>query len=158
MGHRWNAFLWRGKQGLESQPLPGNCAESGEEENCSSSTSWLSSWGFKTKEYDLQRPSQTSSNTTTTRSRKQQLKKYKIQEAGGVLLLFEGYDELPEEICSEKLVFLNVITGRVLPQMTVLITSRPWASEFLHRVTKNIILYHSTSRSWDSPKTTSSLI
>ena len=30
MGHRWNASLWRGQQGLESQLSPGNCAESGE--------------------------------------------------------------------------------------------------------------------------------
>ena len=56
-----------------------------------------------------------------------------IQRIGGkgVLLLFEGYDELPEELRTESSVFLDVITGRELPEATVLITSRPWASQFL---------------------------
>ena len=67
-----------------------------------------------------------------------------IQGMGGegVLLLFEGYDELPEELRTESSVFLNVITGRELPEATVLITSRPWASEFLHRECKEQISQH----------------
>ena len=67
-----------------------------------------------------------------------------IQGMGGegVLLLFEGYDELPEELCTESSVFLDVITGRELPEATVLITSRPWASEFLHRECKEQISQH----------------
>ena len=60
----------------------------------------------------------------------------------GVLLLFEGYDELPEELRTESSVFLDVITGRELPEATVLITSRPWASEFLHRKCKRHISQH----------------
>ena len=67
-----------------------------------------------------------------------------IQRTGGkgVLLLFEGYDELPEELRSESSVFLDVITGRELPEATVLITSRPWASEFLHQEYKGRISQH----------------
>ena len=67
-----------------------------------------------------------------------------IQRTGGkgVLLLFEGYDELPEKLRTESSVFLNVITGRELPEATVLITSRPWASEFLHRECKRHISQH----------------
>ena len=67
-----------------------------------------------------------------------------IQGTGGegVLLLFEGYDELPEELRREGSVFLDVITGRELPEATVLITSRPWASEFLHRECKTHISQH----------------
>ena len=67
-----------------------------------------------------------------------------IQGTGGkrVFLLFEGYDELPEELRTECSVFLNVITGRELPEATVLITSRPWASEFLHRECKGHISQH----------------
>ena len=69
-----------------------------------------------------------------------------IQDTGGkgVLLLFEGYDELPEELRtkSENSVFLNIITGRELPEATVLITSRPWASEFLHLECKGRISQH----------------
>ena len=67
-----------------------------------------------------------------------------IQITGGkgVFLLFEGYDELPEESRRESSVFLDVITGRELPEAAVLITSRPWASEFLHRECKEHISQH----------------
>ena len=67
-----------------------------------------------------------------------------IQDTGGkgVFLLFEGYDELPEELRKKSSVFLDVITGRELPEATVLITSRPWASEFLHRECKDHISQH----------------
>ena len=60
----------------------------------------------------------------------------------GAFLLFEGYDELPEELRTESSIFLDVITGRELPEATVLITSRPWASEFLHRECKRCISQH----------------
>ena len=70
------------------------------------------------------------------------VKEIQITGGKGVLLLFEGYDELPEELRSEISVFLNVITGRELPEATVLITSRPWASEFLHRECKRHISQH----------------
>ena len=68
----------------------------------------------------------------------------KIQDTGGkgVLLLFEGYDELPEKLRRKSSVFLDVITRRELPEATVLITSRPWASEFLHRECKRHISQH----------------
>ena len=67
-----------------------------------------------------------------------------IQDTGGkgVLLLFEGYDELPEELRTENSIFIDIITGRKLPEATVLITSRPWANEFLHRECKNRISQH----------------
>ena len=67
-----------------------------------------------------------------------------IQRTGGksVLLLFEGYDELPEELRTENSIFLDVISGRELPEATVLITSRPWVSEFLHRDYKGCISQH----------------
>ena len=59
-----------------------------------------------------------------------------------MLLLFEGYDELPEELRTESSVFLDVIMGRKLPEATVIITSRPWASELLHRECKRHISQH----------------
>ena len=87
-----------------------------------------------------------------------------IQRTGGkhVFLLFEGFDELPEELRTnnsifldvitgmelpEELhtnnsIFLDVITGRELPEATVLITSRPWASEFFHWECKRHISQH----------------
>ena len=67
-----------------------------------------------------------------------------IQRTGGkgVLLLFEGYDELPQRSPTENSIFLDVITGEVLPEATVLITSRPWASESLHWRYKSHISQH----------------
>ena len=67
-----------------------------------------------------------------------------IQTTGGkgVLLLFEGYGELPEELRSESSIFVDVITRRELPEATVLITSRNWASEFLHRECKRHTSQH----------------
>ena len=67
-----------------------------------------------------------------------------IQRTQGkrVMLLFEGYDELPEELHTENSVFIDIITGRDLPEATVLITSRPWASEFLHMECKSCISQH----------------
>ena len=67
-----------------------------------------------------------------------------IQITGGkgVFLLFEGYDELPEELRTQNSIFLDVIIGEELPEATVLITSRPWASEFLHRECKENISQH----------------
>ena len=67
-----------------------------------------------------------------------------IQKTGGkgVLLLFEGYDELPEDLRTENSIFLNVITGWELPEVTILVTSRPWASELLHIKCKSLISQH----------------
>ena len=69
-----------------------------------------------------------------------------IQRTGGkgVLLLFEEYDELPEELRTESSVFLDVIKGHreKLPFATVLITSRPWASGYLSRECKIRISQH----------------
>ena len=59
----------------------------------------------------------------------------------GVLLLFEGYDELPD-IRTKNSIFLDIIIGRELPEATVLITSHTWASEFLHRKCKRHISQH----------------
>ena len=60
----------------------------------------------------------------------------------GVLVLLEGLDELPESQRTELSVFLDLIHGRLLPQVTVLITTRPWASEYLHRNCKEKISQH----------------
>ena len=60
----------------------------------------------------------------------------------GVLILLEGLDELPEGQRTETSVFLDLIHGRLLPLATVLITTRPWASEYLHRNCKEKISQH----------------
>ena len=60
-----------------------------------------------------------------------------------VLLILEGYDELPDECRHQPSVFLELINGQVLPLATVLITSRPWATcdvrgKFEHRIFQHI--------------------
>ena len=48
------------------------------------------------------------------------------------LLLFEGYDELPAKIQKDKYsILLQIISGRCVPEATVLVTSRHSASGFL---------------------------
>ena len=59
-----------------------------------------------------------------------------------VLLLLEGYDELPNE-CRQSSLFLELINGQQLPFATLLITSRPWATcdvrrKFEHRIFQHI--------------------
>ena len=60
-----------------------------------------------------------------------------------VLLILEGYDELPDECRHRPSLFLELLNGQVLPLATVLITSRPWATcdvrwQFGHRIFQHI--------------------
>ena len=55
-----------------------------------------------------------------------------------VLFILEGYDELPGNVLGKHL-FLNLISGSLLPLAMFMITSRPWATseilkKFKHRV------------------------
>ena len=46
----------------------------------------------------------------------------------GVLFILEGLDELPQIYREDKnSIFMKLITGRLLPASTVLVTTRPWA-------------------------------
>jgi hypothetical protein len=47
----------------------------------------------------------------------------------GVMLLFEGYDELPASLRQEGSLFRNIIHGREFIKGTVMVTSRHWASQ-----------------------------
>ena len=49
-----------------------------------------------------------------------------------VLLLFEGYDELPRNLQTQQSIFLDILHKHFLPNATILITSRPSATKFLH--------------------------
>ncbi|CAI8053043.1 NACHT, LRR and PYD domains-containing protein 3 [Geodia barretti] len=47
-----------------------------------------------------------------------------------VLIILEGYDELPDSCRNDPLsVFNELISGKLLPLSTVLVTSRPWATK-----------------------------
>ena len=59
-----------------------------------------------------------------------------IQSTSGenVLLIFDAFDELGyEERCQDSL-FLDIIKGKKLHKCTVVVTSRPYASETLHQL------------------------
>ena len=47
------------------------------------------------------------------------------------LIILEGFDELPSTCRTEPSVFLRLINGE-LPHATVLVTSRPWATQNIH--------------------------
>ena len=60
----------------------------------------------------------------------------------GLLLLLEGFDELPTDLRTEHSLFMRIITGLELPEATVLITSRPSASGVLLANCRNDISQH----------------
>ena len=60
----------------------------------------------------------------------------------GVFLLLDGWDELPEELREKDSFFLDLIQGQVLPEATVLVTSRPHASEIIVTECKDCVFQH----------------
>ena len=59
-----------------------------------------------------------------------------------VLLLYEGYDELPGKLQTQESIFLEILYQECLPEATVLITSRPSATQFLCRQFRKIMDQH----------------
>ena len=59
-----------------------------------------------------------------------------IQETSGehVLLILDGYDELSNEDRTQESLFLDTIQGNKFPKCSVLVTSRPYASDYLQRL------------------------
>ena len=49
-------------------------------------------------------------------------------------MIFDGYDELTYQQRRVNFIFLDVIRGEVLPDCAVLVTSRPYASNYLHQL------------------------
>ena len=52
-------------------------------------------------------------------------------EGESVLLLYEGYDELPRKLQEQQSIFLDALRKKDLPHATILITSRPSATGYL---------------------------
>lgn len=60
---------------------------------------------------------------------------YCVRNSGkNVALIFDGYDELSYEERECNSIFLDIIHGDVLPKCAVLVTSRPYASGYLHQL------------------------
>ena len=69
------------------------------------------------------------------------VKQVRKTSGAGVLLIFDGFDELSEEERMERSLFLDIIKGEVLSQCSVLVSSRPYASESLqclHSVSRRV--------------------
>ena len=60
----------------------------------------------------------------------------------GVAIWLEAWDELDHVPREKASVFLDLIHGRILPLATVLVTSRPWASEHLRENCEDRITQH----------------
>ena len=50
-----------------------------------------------------------------------------------VLIILEGFDELPDHCRKDDSFFLQLISGQLLPEATVMVTSRPWATKVIHK-------------------------
>ena len=59
-----------------------------------------------------------------------------IEETGGEgnLLVSDGFDELSEKERTQHSLFLDIIRGKVLPKCSVIVSSRPYASQMLQQM------------------------
>ena len=58
------------------------------------------------------------------------------------MIILEGFDELPDSCRNRHSLFNELISGKLLPRATVLVTSRPWATEYIHSNYRNRIYQH----------------
>ena len=58
------------------------------------------------------------------------------------LIILEGFDELPHHCRNDQSIFFQLIAGKLLPLATVLVTSRPWATEEIRGNYGNRIYQH----------------
>ena len=58
------------------------------------------------------------------------------------LIILEGFDELPNSYRNDQSIFMQLISGRLLPLATILVTSRPWATQVIRQNCGNHISQH----------------
>ena len=58
------------------------------------------------------------------------------------MIILEGFDELPDEGRSISSVFMQLIHGQLLPLATVMVTSRPWATQIVSERCSHRIFQH----------------
>ena len=68
------------------------------------------------------------------------LQNIKKTRGEGNLLVCDGFDELSENERTQHSLFLDIIRGKVLPKCSVIVSSRPYASQMLQEM--NIITHH----------------
>jgi hypothetical protein len=59
------------------------------------------------------------------------VKYIKERSGDGVLIIFDGFDELSSYERSEESLFLHIIEGKILPKCAMVVTSRPYGSRSL---------------------------
>ena len=69
-------------------------------------------------------------------------KELKANHGSNVLFILEGFDELPDTCRAKSSIFMKLINGDILYKSTVLVTSRPWAMDTIHRVNASRIFQH----------------
>ena len=65
-----------------------------------------------------------------------------IGEGEGMLIVCDGFDELPREQRQEGSVYIDLLKGRLLPEATIIVTSRPSVSADLWRLFQHNIHRH----------------
>ena len=63
-------------------------------------------------------------------------------EGEGLLLVLEGFDEAAPSLQKDGSLLMNIISGRLLPKATILVTSRPSATAVIHRTCASRISQH----------------
>ena len=65
-----------------------------------------------------------------------------IGRGKGMLIVCDGFDELPREQRQEGSVYIDLLKGRLLPEVTIIVTSRPSVSADLWRLCQHNIHRH----------------
>ena len=65
-----------------------------------------------------------------------------IGEGEGMLIVCDGFDELPREQRQEGSVYIDLLKGRLLPEATIIVTSRPSLSADLRNLCQHNIHRH----------------
>ena len=70
------------------------------------------------------------------------------------LIILEGFDELPDHCRKGASVFNDLISGKMLPSATILVTSRPWATQRIRTKHEGRIYQHIEVLGFTSPQVT----
>ena len=71
-----------------------------------------------------------------------------------ILIILEGFDELPDYCRKGTSVFNDLISGKMLPSATILVTSRPWATQRIRTKHEGRIYQHIEVLGFTSPQVT----
>ena len=73
---------------------------------------------------------------------KPRLEEIDVCDGDGIMLVLDGWDELPPVLRGKDSFFLDLLKGEVLSDATILVTSRPHASEIMLKACRVCIFQH----------------